>query len=136
MTPAEFEMMLIRHEGMELKPYKDTVGKLTIGVGRNLDDRGISEEEAMYLLRNDIEIHARELADRFPVVRDLSGARYYVLVNMCFNIGIHRLAGFQRMWAAIDRHDYASASLEMLDSKWAKQVGKRAEELAEIMRVG
>ena len=136
MSPAQFEAMLIKHEGMRLHPYKDSVGKVTIGIGRNLDDNGITEEEAIYLMRNDIESHAKDLAAHFPIVRDLDDVRYYVLVNMAFNLGIVRLAGFKKMWGCITTGDYEGASLEMLDSKWADQVGNRAVELSQMMKTG
>jgi lysozyme len=127
---------LIRHEGLRLFPYKDSVGKLTIGVGRNLEDQGITEEEALYLLGNDILQAASDLGKAFPVVFALSQDRYEVLVNMAFNLGISRLSKFKRMWAAIEIGDFNKASEEMLTSKWAVQVGSRATELAEIMRYG
>ena len=136
MTPEEFEEQLIRHEGLELKLYECSEGKLSIGVGRNLEDRGITEEEAMILLRNDIMTHAAELAERFPGVRDFDSARYYVLVNMAFNLGVSRLAKFKKMWAALEDRNYELAAAEMLDSKWATQVGTRAIELSNIMRYG
>ena len=127
---------LIRHESLELKPYLDSEGVLTIGVGRNLQDNGISREEALYLLDNDIRDHTDELRARFPVVDALTPARRDVLVNMAFNLGVPRMATFKRMWAAIEAGDYHRASMEMLDSKWARQVGQRAQELAMIMRTG
>lgn len=136
MSPEEFEEMLIRHEGLETKLYTCSAGKLTIGVGRNLEDNGITEEEALYLMRNDIERVTMELIDRFPLVRDLDSDRFYVLVNMAFNLGIPRLATFKKMWLALERHDWAEAAEEMLDSRWHQQVGSRARELAGIMRAG
>ena len=135
-TDPELMRQLIRHEGMELRPYRDTVGKLTIGVGRNLDDNGITAEEAMALLRNDLERHGQELVAAFPVVTRLDVARHRVLLNMAFNMGIPALRKFRRMWAAIDAADYPGAAREMLDSTWAEQVGSRATELATIMRTG
>ena len=136
MTSDEFEKQLTKHEGIVLHPYKDSVGKLTIGIGRNLDDRGISKDEAIYLLHNDIEIHARELAQHFPIVNDLDTVRYYTLVNMCFNLGIVRLASFKKMWGNISVQNWKGAAEEMLDSKWHSQVGARAEELALQMETG
>lgn len=130
------EKQLIRHEGYRQFPYKCSAGKLTIGVGRNIEERGMSRDEALYLLHNDIEICKQELNLLFPIVKVLNAARYNVLINMCFNIGINRLSQFKRMWAALAVGDYAEASKQMLDSKWANQVGKRADELAEIMRMG
>lgn len=94
---------LIRHEALRLFPYRDSEGLLTIGVGRNIEERGISREEALYLLDNDIRDHTAELIARFPVVDTLDPPRRDVLINMAFNLGIPRLAGFKRMWAAIER---------------------------------
>lgn len=127
---------LTRHEGLKLKPYRDTVGKLTIGVGRNLDDVGISIDEAMLMLDNDFDTAEQELQARFPLTRDLDGPRYYALVNMCFNLGVSRLAMFKKMWSAIADGDWDRAADEALDSKWARQVGNRATELAQMLRNG
>ena len=126
---------LKRHEGRRLRPYRDTVGKLTIGYGRNLEDVGISKDEAEIMLGNDIDTVERLLAgvDGYD---KLNAERQTVVANMAFNIGLMRLQGFRRMWAAIRRSDYDSAAFEMLDSKYARQVGARAVELAEIMRTG
>lgn len=127
---------LIRHEGLRLFPYRDSRGLLTIGVGRNIEHRGISREEALYLLDNDIRDHTDELLARFPVVATLHTYRRDVLINMAFNMGIPALSGFKRMWSAIQSGDYRKASDEMLDSQWALQVGDRAGELANIMMDG
>ena len=127
---------LIRHEGMQLYPYRDSVGKLTIGVGRNLDDRGISEEEALRMLDRDILEAAADLGRAFPIVEALDERRYEVLVNMCFNLGVTRLKGFSRMWGYIEVANFEMAADEMLDSRWARQVESRATELADIMRNG
>ncbi len=129
--------MLIRHEGLRLKPYRDSVGKLTIGVGRNLDDIGISEDEAFYLLENDIrraEETAAECAALHGVVfESLPEDARLVLTDMAFNLG-YKLSGFKKMFAALRAGDYEEAAREMLDSRWARQVGNRARELSEIMR--
>ena len=127
---------LIRHEGLRLKPYKCTAGKTTIGVGRNLDDRGITAEEATMLLENDIEVSKKDLISLFPIVASVSQPRREALINMCFNLGINRLSRFRKMWAAIANDDWDSASKEALDSMWARQVGRRATELAEQLRTG
>ena len=136
MDYSDFERQLVRHEGLRLKPYLDSVGKLTIGVGRNLDDNGITEPEAMYLLRGDISRHEEELVQAFPIVRNLSRERFFCLLNMAFNLGIPRLKTFRNMWDAIHRQDWERAADEMLASRWAKQVGRRAMDLADIMRTG
>jgi lysozyme len=127
---------LIRHEGLELKVYKCTAGIETIGIGRNLVDRGVTEEEARYLCNNDIEIVEHELIRSFPFVADLDDVRLRVLLDMAFNIGVPRLRGFAKMWAAVEEGDYEQAAIEMLDSKWAKQVKTRAYTLARMMETG
>ena len=130
------EDQLIRHEGYRQFPYKCSAGKLTVAIGRNLEDRGVSEDEAKYLLHNDITICKQELNLLFPIIKVVNSARENVLINMCFNIGIARLAGFKKMWAAIAVGDFEEAAKQMLDSKWANQVGKRAIELSGIMKTG
>ncbi|OJT01555.1 glycoside hydrolase family protein [Marinobacter nauticus] len=126
---------LERHEGLRLKPYRDTVGKLTVGYGRNLDDVGITPEEAELMLDNDIDAAEKHLltVDEY---NGLDPIRQAVICNMCFNLGFYGLMAFRKMWKAIARKDYTEASKQMLDSRWARQVGYRAQELAEIMRTG
>ena len=126
---------LERHEGLRLRVYKDTVGVNTIGYGRNLDDVGISRDEADFMLDNDIDCVEKSLQTVDEYV-DLDRVRQTVIANLCFNVGFRGLMNFKRMWQAIGRQDYASAAREMLDSKWARQVGIRATELAGIMRTG
>lgn len=122
------------HEGVRRYPYEDTAGKLTIGVGRNLDDRGISDDEIDYLLRNDLRLCAAELDVIFLQWRDLSENRQNVLIDMVFNLGRTRFAKFVNFWQALSEGDYAKAADEMLDSRWAVQVGQRAITLAGMMR--
>ena len=119
-----------------MKPYKCSAGKLTIGVGRNLDENGISEGEALMLLYNDIDRCKRELAPYIPQDIPLNDERYLVLLNMTFNLGINRLLRFKKMWKALSKGKFDEAADEMKDSKWYHQVGRRAEELIEIMRTG
>lgn len=127
---------LIRDEGLSLKPYRDSVGKLTIGAGRNLDDVGVSREEALMLLANDIQNAEDRLAETFPWAPGLDTPRYSVLVNMTFNMGIGRLQGFKKFFAALQNKDWHRAAAEMLDSEWAKEVGPRATRLALQMETG
>lgn len=124
-----------RHEGLRLKVYKCTAGKNTIGYGRNLDDVGISADEAEYLLKHDLE-NAEIDAQRFPIYEKLNQVRKDVLIEMVFNLGYSRLSGFKKMFAALERKDYDGAANEMLDSKWARDVGERAKTLAYFMRIG
>lgn len=134
--------MLKRHEGTgptkngRFLPYKDTVGKLTIGYGHNLTDKGLTLRQAEALLDDDIDEAIRDLVARFPWVAQLDVVRQAVLVDMCFNLGIGGLAQFRQTLAAIQRGDYETASVRMLESLWADQVGRRARRLAEMMRSG
>ena len=124
------------HEGERLKPYRCTAGKLTIGVGRNLEDRGITREESAMLLANDIAAEERELLRALPWAAKLDEVRQRVLLDMSFNLGLVGLLGFKRTLATIQAGDYQAAATMMLDSKWAKQVGQRAERLSRMMATG
>ena len=132
----ELAKQLIKHEGMRLKPYKDTVGKLTIGVGRNLDDVGISKEEALLLLHNDIKRADEQLVKALPWTTKMDRVRYSVLVNMVFNMGMGGLLQFKNTISLIEQGKYKEAAKAMIDSKWARQVGNRAIELAKQMETG
>jgi lysozyme len=127
---------LIRDEGLRLKPYKCTAGKLTIGVGRNIEDNGISEEEARMMLSNDIHNSIAELQIALPFFNLLSENRQRALINMHFNIGLSRLLGFKNMLKCMREGNFEQASNEALDSRWAKQVGQRANRIAELIKKG
>lgn len=127
---------LRRDEGFMQYPYHCTGGALTIGYGRNLDAKGISHAEADILLRNDVVEAQADLERVCPLASSLSDNRYRALLNMVFNLGSSRFMTFRNMLAAIRAGNYDRAADEMLDSKWARQVGIRAERLAEIMRRG
>lgn len=116
-------------------PYTDTVGKLTIGYGRNLDDNGISQEEADFLFDNDFHNCERQLA-KCSWYRDQPEGVQAALMNMCFNLGLPRLKGFKRMIAALEAKNYTVAAQEALNSKWATQVGQRAKDVAVMLREG
>lgn len=141
MTITTFDMPTLlaelkRDEGVRLKPYTDTVGKLTIGVGRNLTDVGISEDECTALLQNDIAKVLAQLDRSLPWWRKLDPVRQRVLVNMAFNMGMTGLLTFKNTLAAVQSGSYTAAAAGMLASKWATQVGARAERLADMMRTG
>jgi lysozyme len=128
---------LVRHEGLRLKPYRCTAGKLTIGIGRNLDDCGVSQSEAYIMLINDIMNCEKQLQAKIPdIYNGLDEVRKSVLLNMCFNLGISGLLGFKNTLAFVKAGDWERAANNMLVSKWAKQVGRRAIELSELMRKG
>lgn len=124
---------LKRHEGLRLKPYRCSAGKLTIGYGRNLEDRGINETEAEFMLRADAEESWEWAATEFP---ELDEVRLAVIANMHFNLGPTRLRLFHNMYKALRNGAYTMAAEEMLDSLWARQVGKRAKELVTQMKTG
>lgn len=126
---------LKRHEGIELTPYKDTEGILTIGIGRNLEHRGITEKEAEFMLMNDLA-EFMKTARSYVWYDSLNDVRKAVIVNMLFNLGQPRFNKFVAMQEALKAQNYATAAAEMLDSRWAKQVKGRATELAEQMRTG
>lgn len=127
---------LKRDEGWRPMPYRDSVGKLTIGYGRNLDDVGISMIEGEKMLDADILRTTARLESAFPWTSTLDEVRCGVLVNMAFNMGVGGLAQFKNMLAKVQSGDYAGAAQEMLDSKWATQVGDRAQRLATQMESG
>ena len=138
--------VLIRHEGLRLKPYCDKTGKeykspeecgkITIGIGRNLEDLGITEDEAIYLLYNDINRVKKELDNALPWWRNLDDIRQEVLVNMCFNLGLSKLLEFKNFLSALKLGDYNKAGDEMENSLWCKQVKIRCKELVYAMRNG
>ena len=148
---------LIQHEGLVLQVYQDSLGIDTIGIGRNLEDRGISKEElddldiptidhiyeygiteadAMVLAENDVQIVEEELLRAHPCVDGLDAVRQLILVDMAYNMGVPRLCKFKKMWAAIHDEDFSTAAKEMLDSRWANQVKSRAVKLANAMHNG
>jgi lysozyme len=126
---------LILHEGLRLKPYRCPAGKLTIGVGRNIEDKGITKEEALFLLENDIRgvTTALERHDWFTKLDDI---RKKVVVDMAFNLGVGGFLQFKKLIAALERGDYQAATAEMIDSRWHRQVGQRALRLERMMRTG
>lgn len=127
---------LILDEDEKLKPYRDSVGKLTIGVGRNLDDVGISSAESKFMLSNDIDRTVNELDKHLVWWRVLDDVRQRVVANMCFNLGVHSLLGFTHMLKALEDKNYEEAARQMESSLWAKQVNIRATRLVYMMRSG
>lgn len=125
---------LIRDEGFRSKPYLDSVGKVTIGIGRNLDDVGITEAEARYLLSNDIRNAENDIYRNLPWYDRLPEPAQRALVNMCFNMGWSRLSKFHQMLNALCKEDWERAASEALDSKWSKQVGDRSKRIAELFK--
>lgn len=136
MNRDKLKELLIKHEAMRLFPYKDSVGKLTIGIGRNLEDVGITEAEAFFLLDNDIAKAVSHCRSAYPWFNELDDSRQNVICSMVFNLGMRGFANFKKLIAAMEKKDYAEAANQMKSSLWASQVGKRATELAEMMLMG
>ncbi len=133
---ASMSEQLTAHEGLRLKPYRDTVGKLTIGVGRNLDDVGLRPVEAQFLLSGDVAAVEAALDARLPWWRGLDDPRRAVLADMAFNMGVDGLAGFTTTLGLVRDGRYGEAAQQMLRSRWAAQVGRRAAVLSRMMRTG
>ena len=142
---------LVLHEGLRLMPYKDSKGLLTIGIGRCIATnpfsseelkvigdwkRGITRNAAYFLCRNDIARCEKECNKSIPFFKDLDNERQYALIDMCFNLGISRLLRFKNMLSALNQCLYNKAARECLESKYAKDVGKRAERIANTIRTG
>jgi lysozyme len=159
LTPLNREVLraeLVRDEGLRLKTYRCTAGKLTCGVGRNLDDvgifpwetdalkittasvkaKGLTKPQALALLDNDINRVLDDLEHALPWVAKLDEVRLRVIANMAFNLGIGGLLGFKNTLKMIERGRYADAADNMLLSLWARQVGDRAKRLSNLMRLG
>lgn len=133
----KLKAMLIRHEGEVNHAYPDSEGYITIGVGRLIDKRlggGISHDEAMFLLENDIQKALSDCHREFPWFSLLDEDRQLVILDMVFNLGIGRFKGFKKTIEYIRKGQYILASEEMLRSRWAEQVGNRAVELSEMMK--
>lgn len=141
---------LIEHEGLKLSPYVCPAGKLTIGVGRNLEDNPLNEKEiralgdymhgitkngAMLLLRNDVEKCLKDLR-KFEFWSKLDIERQYALLDMCFQLGFNGLCKFKNMLYFMKLKDYKIASFHCLDSNYAKQTPKRAKRIADLIKEG
>lgn len=132
---------LLKHEGLRLFPYKDSAGKLTIGVGRNLDEVGITKNEALYLLDNDIGRVRAELDDALPWWRELDLIRQQVMIDLGFNLGVltppekAKLLTFTHTLDLIQSGRYAEAADNLTKTLWHTQVGSRALELETMLRM-
>lgn len=126
------ETELERDEGLRAKPYRDTVGKLTIGIGHNLDDKGLSREAISFIFREDIEEVERELDRRMPWWRTMTDARQRAIINMGFNMGVGALAGTPT-FELIRQGKYAEAGARLQGWKWASQVGQRAQRVIRMI---
>lgn len=127
--------LVTKHEGTRLKPYLDTVGKWSLGTGRNISDVGISQCEADFMLANDLTACHEDLV-KFWWFTPLDEVRQAVLLDLRFNLGLAGLLHFPHFLSAVGKQDWATAKAELLDSTWAGQVGARATEDAEMILTG
>lgn len=144
---------LVVNEGIKLKSYRCPAGYVTIGIGRNLDLNPLTQEElayvghncrtffiskdqAFYLCRNDIKRVKEQLDKELPWWRDLNTDRQFVMIDLCYNMGIKKLLGFQKTLQSIATGYYIKAGEQLLQSLYAKQVGKRARRNAECLQTG
>jgi len=134
MTDDQTQAWIKKCEGLFLETYIDSLGHLTVGWGRNLEN-GIRLDEAELMFQNDLK----------QSVSELEGCAWYLiqpphvknaLINMNFNLGIHKLSGFKKMITALEQKNYTVAAMEALDSLWAKQVVQRAKDVALMIRQG
>ena len=129
------ERYIKKHEGEVLKPYKDSRGILTIGVGHNLE-LGISAAASDFIFKEDLDKAEALLNAKCPVFAKLDANRQLVLLDLCFNLGINGLLGFKKMLAALDSEDYNKAGNELMNSRYAKQVPIRAAENRDVLVTG
>ena len=121
---------LLYHEGIRLKPYRCSADKLTIGIGRNIEDVGITEEEAFYLLNNDIKKVVEQCQRNFEWFDGLNDLRKEAIVNLVFNMGFGKFLQFKKTIKHIENEEFELAGAELLDSRYAQQVGQRAIDVA------
>lgn len=125
-------------EGLRLKPYKCPAGKLSIGYGRNLEDVGISKEEADYLFMNDynnaiVNLKALLVSNGINY-EDVRKGTFYALTDMMFNMGYNRLSKFKNLLRELKKGSYEGVVREMKNSKWYTQVGNRGKKLIELVK--
>lgn len=140
---TKLEKLLILHEGLVLKKYRCPKGKLTVGVGHNLDARPIpdlpdeiTKTQAMNILLGDLADTQDAIRARLPWTEELDEVRHAVLTDMCFNLGLSGLMNFGNTLGEVKRGNWQRASEAMGASRWASQVGTRATRLQRMMVEG
>lgn len=131
---TKLQNLLIQDEGLKLNPYICTASKLTIGVGHNIDDNGISEETAMFILDEDLKQAINDLRTIFSFKIDTDSPRHCALISLMFNIGLTRFKKFNKMILAAKLGDWDHAADELKASKWYTQVGNRGPKLTLMLK--
>jgi lysozyme len=132
---VDVKTLIEDHEGRRSKIYRCTAGKNSIGIGRNLDDVGLSDDEIDYLFANDLK-RARDAASKYPWFADLSEVRQAAILDLMFNLGATRFAGFRNFIHAMSLKQYAWAAAELENSKWFSQVRRRARRIKSMISTG
>jgi len=132
---VKLKNLIVDHEDYKPFPYTDTVGKITIGIGYNLTDRGLPDSWINAQYDQDVNYFYSQLLADFPWFKDLCEARQCVLIDMCF-MGYKKFKEFDKMLAAIKAGDFKTAADEIINSEWATEVKKRATQDALIMLTG
>lgn len=132
----KLKKQLLVHEGLRLKPYADTVGKITIGCGRNLTDVGISAVTAEQMLEEDITKVIGELESSVPWFASISPLRQRALADLTFNMGIGWIRKFPETFKTMTEGRWDAAATQLLLSRYAQQVGHRAHTIAKMLREG
>lgn len=123
MNTERLQEQLELHEGVRKYPYKDTKGKITIGIGRNLSDKPLSDAAIAFLFDEDIAEAIEGLNDHLPWWEHLDEIRQRVMIDLTFNIGISGLLLFKRTLGDIKAGRFEDAALHLGQSLWAEQVG-------------
>ena len=128
---------LVHDEGFVSSVYQDHLGYFTLGIGRLVDKRrggGITLDEAMYLLNNDIDSKYAEIVQKWPYFKQLSEVRQREIMNMCFQLGVSGFLKFKSAIKSLEIGNYERAALEFMDSKWAKQTPSRARRVCAMIK--
>ena len=136
MNSEQLSAQLTTDEGKRRRIYTDTVGKLTVGIGRNMSDRDLSDDEIDLMLKNDIDRVIGQLDAVAPWWKMLSDRRQQALANMGFNMGVPTLMTFKNSLALLQNGKFEQAADAFMDSKWAGQVGARAVRITTMIREG
>jgi len=130
-------------EGVKYEIYEDHLGYATFGIGHLITYKDpeygwpvgtkVSEDRINEVFKTDVQKFVSETQKVFPDLINKPDNIQVVLVNMCFNLGAPRLSKFKKFITAINDEQWIEAAVEMMDSRWARQVGPRAERLKQIV---
>lgn len=150
---AKLDSQLMLDEGLRLIAYRDQRGHLTTGVGRNLDTnplsateiaqvghdartRPITHADALYLLHNDEEAVCAAMDEHMPWWSDLDDVRARVLVDLCFNMGVHKTLSFNTFLALMHQGNYQDAADDLQQTAWYGEVAARGPRLVGMVATG